>query len=324
MAKIIPVIALVGATASGKTEVGIRLAQAFDGEVLCADSRTVYRGMDIGTAKAKGGVSRATAEVLRNDIQQLFEPKPIIVEGIPHWGVDLVEPDEDFSVANFVAYAQKKIEDITARGKLPIVVGGTGLYFRALCDGFTLTDVAPDDALRAQLEAQPTEALVEMLGALDPDAAASIDLHNRRRLVRAIEIVRATGQPLAAQQQQVATPYNVLWLGMDVDRDVLYARIDARVDAMIARGLVDEARRLYRAYGAESQAMTGIGYRQLAEFFAGKTPLREAIARIKTDTRHYAKRQCTWFKADVRIRWQKDTTHAIAEARRWLTTASPR
>lgn len=317
MDKTIPLIAIVGPTASGKTEVGIRLAQTFDGEVVCVDSRTVYRGMDIGTAKVEGEKGEKWDRVTW-DIGRLFEQAPTLVEGISHWGIDLVEPGEDFSVANFVAYAQKKIDDIVSRGKLPILVGGTGLYFRALLDGLTLTDVEPDEALRAELEAKSTEELVEMLGELDPDATANIDINNRRRLVRAIEIVRTTGQSLAEQQKRVETPYNVLWLGMEVDREVLFERINDRVDVMIAKGLIDEARGLCETYGAESQPMTGIGYRQLAAFFASKMPLRDAVERMKSDTRHYAKRQLTWFKTDKRIMWVKSAAEAVAAARLWL------
>lgn len=308
------VIAVVGPTASGKTEVGIRLAQAFDGEVVCVDSRTVYRGMDIGTAKVQGKVADKWQTGEWN-IAKLFEAPPLLVEDIPHWGIDLVDPDAPFTVADFVAYAQKKIDDVVRRGKLPILVGGTGLYFRALLDGLTLTDVEPDPGLRAELEGRSTEDLVDELGKLDPDAAASIDTANRRRVVRALEIVKTTGEPLSAQQKTVETPYRVTWIGMDLDRDTLYERINHRVDVMVAQGLVDEARGLLVKYGAESQAMSGIGYRQLAEFFVGKMSLKAALEMIKTDTRHYAKRQLTWFKADSRVQWVKDAKEAIAIVR---------
>lgn len=305
----IPLIAVVGPTASGKTDVGVRIAQALDGEVLCVDSRTVYRGMDIGTAKVQGAVGDKWASGWV--IERLFEPAPVMVEDVPHWGIDLVNPDEAFTVADFVAYAKKKIADIVARGKVPVLVGGTGLYFRALLDGLTLTDVEPNAALRAELESTPTEELVEMLGALDPDAAANIDASNRRRVVRALEIVKTTGQTLREQQKVVKTPYEVCWIGVEREREELYRRIDERVDAMIAQGLIDEARKLNETYGAESQAMSGIGYRQLATFFQGKMKLREAVERIKFDTHHYAKRQLTWFKADVRVQWVASTQEAL-------------
>lgn len=311
MEKNIPLIAIVGPTASGKTEAGVRIAQAFDGEVLCVDSRTVYKGMDIGTAKVKGDKGKKWEQGDWN-IQKLFEPAPTLVDGIPHWGIDLVEPDQPFSVADFVTYAQGKILDIVSRGKVPVLVGGTGLYFRALLDGLTLTDVEPDPALRTELEAKSTEELAELLGEYDPDAAATIDTDNRRRLVRALEIVMTTGESLASRQKKVETPYDVCWIGMDVDREVLFERITTRVDMMVAAGLVDEARTLYQKYGAESQAMSGIGYRQLALFLQGKMPLREAVERIKSDSRHYAKRQLTWFKAEGdRITWVQTVATAI-------------
>lgn len=323
--KKIPVIALVGPTASGKTDVGVRLAQAFDGEVLCVDSRTVYKGMDIGTAKVTGKKGdKWPAYTTREedagtwDIRKLFESAPVLVEDIPHWGVDLVEPDAPFTVADFKDYAEKKIADMVSRGKTPILVGGTGLYFRALLDGLTLTDVEPDTALRTELDAMSTEELAEMLGELDPDAASTIDADNRRRLVRAIEIVRTTGEPLAAQQQKTVTPYDACWIGMDVERDELYRRIDERIAGMIAGGLVDEARKLYEKFGSTSQAMSGIGYRQLAAFFEGKMRLRDAVERIQFDTHHYAKRQLTWFKANSRVHWVTNVKDAIVTARAFL------
>lgn len=310
----IPLLAIVGPTASGKTEAGIRIAQAVDGEVLCVDSRTVYRGMDIGTAKVRG--TRGDTVARATHIRALFDPAPIMVDGVAHWGVDFVDPGEAFSVADFVAYAKKKIADIASRGKVPVLVGGTGLYFRALLDGLTLTDVEPDPSLRTMLEARSTEDLVEMLGQRDPDAAASIDVQNRRRLIRALEIVMTTGKALAAQQQKVATPYKVGWIGMQVDRDALYERINFRVDAMIAEGLIDEARAMLAKYGPDSQAMSGIGYRQLADFFQAKISLRAAVDQIKTDTRHYAKRQLTWFMADERVQWVTSVAEAIDCAKR--------
>lgn len=318
MKKTIPIIAFVGPTASGKTEAGVRLAQTFDGEVLCVDSRTVYKGMDIGTAKVVGEKgNKWQGDDWR--INKLFEPAPTLVEGIAHWGLDLVDPGEPFCVADFVTYAQNKILDIVARGKLPVLVGGTGLYFRALLDGLTLTDVEPDPALRAELEAKSTPDLVELLGEHDPDAVAAIDVDNRRRVVRALEIVMTTGESLASRQKKIETPYDVCYIGLDVDRDVLFERINTRVDGMVAQGLVDEARGLYQKYGAESQAMSGIGYRQLAAFFQGKLPLRESLERIKHDTRQYAKRQLTWFRAEgERIIWVTTIADAIAAARKFL------
>ncbi|HCC83403.1 TPA: tRNA (adenosine(37)-N6)-dimethylallyltransferase MiaA [Candidatus Uhrbacteria bacterium] len=318
----IKVIAVVGPTASGKTDVGVRLAQALDGEVLCVDSRTVYKGMDIGTAKVVG---EKYSKVAKKDVSlvltDLFAPRAVMVEEVPHWGIDLVQPDEAFTVADFVAYAQKKIVDISRRGKLPILVGGTGLYFRALLDGLTLTDVEADPALRIELEAKSTEDLLELLGEHDPEAVSTIDEKNRRRIVRALEIVLTTGATLKSQQEAVATPYEVLYLGMEVEREVLFERINSRVDVMVGSGLIDEARGLLEKYGADSQAMSGIGYRQLARFFAGTLPLREAIERIKIDSRHYAKRQLTWFKADQRVVWVKNVVEALTEAKKWLEKA---
>lgn len=317
----IKIIAVVGPTASGKTDVGVRLAQALDGEVICVDSRTVYKNMDIGTAKVRGSVADSRTVGMGLVIGDLFAPRAVMVEGVPHWGIDLVQPDEAFTVADFVAYAKKKIADLSRRGKLPILVGGTGLYFRALLDGLTLTDVAADPALRTELEAKSTEDLLELLGEHDPEAVNTIDTQNRRRIVRALEIVMTTGATLKNQQKTVEMPYDVLYIGMEVEREALFERINTRVDVMIGSGLIDEARGLLNKYGAESQAMSGIGYRQLARFFTGTLPLREAIERIKIDSRHYAKRQLTWFKADSRVVWVKSVVEAMTVAKKWLGNA---
>ncbi len=310
------ILAVVGATASGKTDLGIILARAFDGEVICADSRTLYRGMDIGTGKPTG--ERATTALEGISLQSMVAEKPLLVEGIPHWGIDLVNPDQIFTVAEFQAYADERIADILSRGKLPILVGGTGLYFRAVLDRPNFTEVPPNDSLRLELATRSNEQLLEEVAELDPDTAATIDSGNRRRLERAIEILRATGKTLAETQKFNPPKYQALQFGLELDREELYARIDARVDKMIAAGLVDEVRRLKDEYGSDAPALTGIGYRQIVEFLDGKAKLRDAVTRIKFDTHHYAKRQDTWFKRDRRIVWIKNSAEALAAAKNFL------
>lgn len=336
--KLPKIIVVVGPTASGKTGIGIALAKALNGEVIAADSRTIYRGMNIGTAKpdfdAEPQAGASTESHRRNlddggfmiesgaptlDIQSLFTDRPNFVEGVAHWGFDLVDPNQSFTVAEFQAYADKKIADIVARGKLPIVVGGTGLYIRALLDRPNFAGATPSPELRAELDAMSDNDLLEEIAARDPDAAAVIDDRNRRRLVRALEILRTTGGTLAEHQEFGEPLYDFLEIGIDVPRETLYARIDQRVDDMIGHGLIDEVRKLREQYGDESNALTGIGYRQIFDFFTGKEKLREAVIRIKYDSHHYAKRQETWFRRDSRIQWVATKQEALGAARAFLS-----
>ncbi len=312
------ILAVVGPTASGKTEVGVVLARAFDGEVIAADSRTIYKELEIGTAKPEGKTDSSFG-MLDGDIKgSLFGDKPKLVEGIPHWGFDLVTPDQAYSVAEYQAYADKKIREILKRGKMPILVGGSGLYIRAVIDRLSFTEAAPDPALRLELATLSNEELFEQITELDPDALQLVDTSNRRRLERALEILRTTGMPLADSRVREPAKYNALQIGMSVEREQLYERIDERVDGMIAKGLVDEVRKLKDKYGVDSPAMSGIGYRQVNEFFEGKTPLREAVTRIKYDSHHYAKRQETWFKRDHRVVWVVNAKQALEAAQKFL------
>lgn len=317
-------IVIIGPTASGKTDLAVKVAKKYDGEVIQADSRTVYKHMDIGTAKPEGERRRA-AEVRLEDIagqgihakhpkvemKDLFEEKPLMVEGVPHWGIDIVEPSQDFTTAQFKAYAEKKIFDISERGKIPILAGGTGLYVQAVVDNLKLSDAPPNLELRAQLEELTNEVLAERLRQLDPEAAETIDTENRRRALRAIEIVESTGKKLSEQQIKGEQKFDSLMIGIDVDREPLYERIDARVDEMVARGLVDEVRALRDEFGCDVNAMTGIGYRQICAFLEGYMKLKDAIELIKRDSRHYAKRQLTWFRRDHRIKWVKSEEEAL-------------
>lgn len=303
------IVCIVGPTASGKTAVGIAIAKLFDGEVIAADSRTVYRGMDIGTAKPEGERMRAAGSTM--SLTSLFAPPCFDVEGVPHWGFDLVDPDGSFTAVDFQKFADERIADILSRGKLPVIVGGTGLYIRALIDRPTFTNVPPNPEMRAVLEKMTTQELLDEIAERDPDAIAHLDEDNRVRLVRALEILRTSGKPLSMEQQKEPAKYDALQIGMDVEREALYARIDQRVDEMVGRGLVDEVRRLKDQYGCETNAMSGIGYRQTCDFFAGKVKLRDAVLRIKYDTHHYAKRQITWFARDERVKWVDNEKDAL-------------
>lgn len=306
-------VVLVGPTASGKTALSIALARAFSGEIISADSRTVYKEMNIGTAKPQGKGGE-----VGGDVRALFGEKSLIYEDIPHWGINLRSPSETFTVSEYQAYADKKIEEISSRGNLPLLVGGTGLYVAAVVDRPSFAEVPPDPALRLELATKSNEELFEEIAEKDPDTAARIDAKNRRRLERALEILRATGKRLAEVQTKGEPRYSVLMLGVDVPRETLYERIDARIDAMIAEGLVDEVRSLRAKYGDDAPGMTAIGYRQFTAFFRGETTLRDAVLSLKHDTRQYAKRQMTWFQRDKRIHWVKTADEALRLGDAWL------
>ncbi len=281
-------IAVVGATATGKTALAIRVAQAIGGEIINADSRQVYRGMDVGTAKPTR-VEQAAAR---------------------HWLIDCAAPDEPFTLAAFLDTAHAALGDIRARGLTPVVAGGTGQYVWALIEGWRVPRVPPDPALRAELEALAARAgaaaVAALLRADDPASADSIDPSNVRRMARAIEVTRATGRPFSAWREKAGPPAeDVRIIGLDLPRQALYARIDARVDAMLAAGLVDEVRGLLAAgYGCELPAMSGIGYRQVCAHLRGDMTLDAAVTEIKTETHRLARMQHTWFRRDdPRIRW---------------------
>jgi len=280
-------VVIVGPTAAGKTALSIDLAEAAGGEIVSADSRQIYRGMDIGTAKV------TAAERVR----------------VPHHLLDVVTPDRVLSLAEYQALAYAAIADIQAHGRLPFLVGGTGQYIQAVVEGWSIPAVAPHPELRAELEAEASaegaEALHGWLMALDPAAAARIDYRNVRRVIRALEVCLVTGQPITELQRKNPPPFDILQIGVTRPRPELYARIDARVDQMMAAGLLDEVRRLDAVgYAWELPAMTGLGYRQIGEYLRAEVTLDEAIARIKQGTRRFVQQQYNWFRlTDPAIRW---------------------
>jgi tRNA dimethylallyltransferase len=272
-------LAVVGPTAVGKTALSIALAQALGGEIVSADSRQIYRGMDIGTAKPTAA-ERAAA---------------------PHHLIDIANPDEDFSLAVYQEHALAALADITARGRLPLLVGGTGQYLAAVLEGWQIPRVEPRPALRAQLEREAGQhgalALHARLAQADPAAAAGILPTNVRRVIRALEVYEITGRQISAQQAKQPPPYAIRTLWLTLPPAELYERIDRRVEAMIAAGLVDEVRELVeRGYGWELPAMSSLGYREFQPYFAGDTTLEEAIQRLKYDTHAFARRQANWFR----------------------------
>ena len=275
------VIAVVGATASGKTSYAIELAKKINGEIISADSRLVYKGMDIGTAKPT--------------IDEMQE--------IPHYMIDVVEPEYNYSVGLYVKEAKKHITDIISRGKVPIVVGGTGLYFRVLLENYDLPDVKPDYELRKELSSYSYEELLEMLAKLDEKAANSVEKKDKKKLIRYIEIIKLAGKPLDLVRGVKEKEFNVEWVGLNFPREILYDRINKRVDLMIEQGLIDETKKLLQKHGRISNITDTIGYREVLSYLDGELSLDEAKDKLKQNTRNYAKRQLTWFRKNEQINW---------------------
>ena len=282
-------LAIVGPTATGKTEVGMGLAEALDGEIISADSMQVYRGMDIGTAKP-------TAEQRAR---------------VPHHLIDILDPDEAFSVADYQARADAALAAIWKRGRQPILVGGSGLYIRAVLEEMDFSLVPPDPEFRRRLleeaRSKGTRALHEWLAEVDPAAAARIHPNDQKRIIRALEVAESTGGAGSGSgkvDRERPPRYNSTQFGLTLEREELYRRIEARVDRMIAGGLVEEVRGLLeRSLGEDLISMKGLGYAQIAPHVRGQLSLEEAVSRLKRDTRRFAKRQMTWFRADPRIEW---------------------
>ena len=300
-ARLPPLVALVGCTAVGKTTLAIELAQRFNAEIVGADSRQIYRYMNIGTAK----------------------PTPEERAAAPHHLVDIVDPDEEFSLARYQDLALDAIAAITARGRLPLLVGGTGQYLQALLEGWQMPRVAPQVALRAELAEEAArkgvEALHSRLAAVDPPAAASIGPRNLRRIIRALEVYQVSGVPISAQQTKAPPPYRIVTLWLDMPRTQLYERIDARVDQMIADGLLDEIRDLrQRGYGWELPALSSLGYKEFQPWFAGSAPLQTCVQALKWNTHAFARRQIAWFKRLPRIETVAADARAATVAARLL------
>lgn len=284
------VIAVVGPTASGKTALGAALAKKLNGEIVSADSMQIYEGLDIATAK----------------------PTREEMQGIPHHLISVIPRNRSFSVAEYVTLAGETIADIAARGKLPILVGGTGLYVDSLLGGMRFSEEGNDPKLREQLyaraEQEGREALHAQLAALDPEAAAVIHPNNVVRVVRALEVCISSGRTFSeikAENAAAPSPYDSVLIGLDYpDRDILYTRINRRVSEMFRRGLLEEAHAVWKA-GDHGTAANAIGCKELIPYFEKKASLDECIERIRQETRRYAKRQLTWFRRNHQINWLK-------------------
>jgi len=293
----LPLLVVAGPTASGKTGLGVELAKRYNGEVISADSMQIYKDMNVGTAKAT----------------------PEEMQGIPHHLLNFLDPTQQFSVAEYVEMASTLIKDIVARGKLPIVVGGTGLYISSLVDNLTFSPMPQSPQLREELKQKAAregnEAVWEMLRSIDPEAAAKLHANNLGRVIRAIEVYQTTGVTMtetAKNSHKEPSPYRLCLLALTAeDRQFLYDRIDLRVDIMLDQGILEEAKKLYEM-PLSSTARQAIGYKEFDGYFEGWATLEECVEKLKMETRRYAKRQLTWFRRDERYHWLEVDKHPSA------------
>ncbi|MCI6731613.1 MAG: tRNA (adenosine(37)-N6)-dimethylallyltransferase MiaA [Lachnospiraceae bacterium] len=284
-----PLIILTGPTAVGKTALSIKLARAIDGEIISADSVQVYRRMDIGSAK-----------ITKQEM-----------EGIPHYLIDVLEPEEDFNVMVFQQMAKKAMDEIYARGKIPIITGGTGFYIQAVLNDISFTETDADDELRKKLEEEAeqngADALHQKLQAVDPKAAEEIHPNNVKRVIRALEFYLETGKKISehnAAERQKESPYNFAYFVLNMDRQKLYSRIELRVDQMLEAGLVEEVRQLKQEGCQKGMvSMQALGYKEILSWLNGECTFDEAISILKRDTRRFAKRQLTWFRREKDVCW---------------------
>lgn len=302
-----PLVVILGPTGVGKSRLALRLARRLDGEILSADSRQVYRYMDIGTAK----------------------PSPEERKLVPHHLIDLVDPDEEFNLALFLELANRKLEEVRSRGKLPLLVGGTGLYIWAFLEGWRLPHAPPNPQLRKELEERARiegiDSLYQELWEVDPEAARRIDPRNLRRVIRALEVYRSCGRRFSELGRKSSLKAGVLIIGLHLPRPELYRRIDLRVEEMIQKGLVEEVRRLLeQGYSPSLPSMSGVGYREICQYLRGDLSLPEAVQRIKYGTHRFARHQYAWFRLeDERIHWLEAGKEVEEQALRLIQDAFP-
>jgi len=288
MSSLKPLIVILGPTASGKTKLALKLAKKYDGEIINADSRQVYQEMNIGTGKT--------------DSQKFIKSKVYKVKDSIHL-INIKSPNQKFSLSQYKKLAIKTIDDIHKREKIPILVGGTGLYISAIVDNLEIPKAAPNKKIRARLEKHTEKFLFKKLKKVDQKSAEIIGINNKRKLVRALEVYEVTGKPFSVQQTKGDPLFDILQIGIKIDREKLYEKIDARVDKMIKIGLIEEIRKLSKKYSFNLPAMSGIGYREIGLYLQNKTTLEEAVQKMKFRTHQYARRQMTWFRKDERIKW---------------------
>lgn len=296
------IIVILGPTASGKSDVAIKLAKKFDGEIISADSRQVYRGMDIGSGKVTRDFSGGKKQVANGKEDNIY-----ISEGIAHYLIDVADPNEDFNVSHFKKLAKEAIEKILQKGKLPIICGGTGFWIKSIVDNAEFPKVKPNKTLREKLNKKTAEELFQMLAKLDSKRAESIDPKNKVRLIRAIEIAEKLGKVPDIEDKTPDTRYQFLQIGISVPREALNEKIKKRLDARFDEGMAREIENLYKAGVSWVRLESfGLEYRWISKYLQGKVSLDEMKQRLYYDIIHYAKRQMTWFKKDKRILWLKD------------------
>ncbi len=281
-------IVILGPTATGKSSLAIRIAKRFKGEIVSADSRQIYQDMDIGTAKIK-----------QSEMQ-----------GIPHYLIDILNPSQNFTLAEYQKKAIKSIKQIQQKNKLPFLVGGTGLYIQSVVDNLSIPQVKPDKKLRAQLEKNSQQELVEQLKKLDPQALKIISPNNKQRLIRALEVCLKTKQPFSKQRQKKQPLFNALQIGLSPNYQKLDKQIEERTQKMINQGLIQEVKKLLEKYPANLPAFKSIGYQEIIQYLNGQIDLEETKQLITLHTRQYARRQMTWFKRDKKSNWIDNQTKA--------------
>lgn len=293
-------VVILGPTAVGKTKLSIDLAKRFNGEIISGDSMQVYKGLDIGTAKI-------TEEEM---------------DGVPHYLIDIKNPDEPFSVAEFQELVRKQITDITLRGKLPFLVGGTGLYIQSVLNDYQFSDIPSDPEFRSRLEERAkiegAEVLHEELRKVDSESAERVHPNNVRRVIRALEIFHCTGKTMTdyLSEQAPELLYDTALIGLTMDREKLYSRINMRVDIMMEQGLLKEVKKLHEQGLRECQSIQAIGYKELYLYFDDKLSLEDAIENLKQNSRRYAKRQLTWFRNKLNVEWF-DMTESIGSSKKF-------
>lgn len=301
-------IFVVGPTSSGKTSLGVEIAKRFEGEIINADARQVYRQVHIGTGKPVGE-------------SRLYQRRyrAFIHKGVPHYLMDFLPPSETYSAVDWRDAAMKAIKGITKRHHLPIIVGGTGLYVSSIVNNLEFPDVPPQPLLRKAYDLKSLDDLVGLLLRIDPDAHVEVDVKNKRRVIRALELMTFTGQKMSELRKKGPPLVDALQVGIRRSTEELYARADAEVDEMVGRGLVDEVRHLIaRGVSESSPAFTALGYREIASHVRGELTLEQAMDRMKKITHAYIRRQQTWFKRDDRIIWVKDIEEGVEKVGEWL------
>ena len=322
MSTLKPLIVILGPTSSGKTEMGFKLAKKYNGEIVNADSRQIYKEMDIGTGSpvnchselnrwlhSPEGLWSRNAKYNKNIIQLQKGSTGLPpqwsqqINNIPHHLFHIKTPNQKFSLSQYKKLAIKTINNIHKQGKIPILVGGTGLYVSSIVDNLEIPKAIPNQKIRKRLEKHTGKFLFKKLKEVDPNSAKIIGEDNKRKLIRALEVYEITGKPFSIQQVKGDPLFNILQIGIKINREKLYEKIDARVDKMIKVGLVKETKKLSQKYSFDLPAMSGIGYYEIDSYLKNEISIDEAIQKIKFRTHRYARRQMTWFKRDERIKW---------------------